>query len=450
MACKSGGCWIVDASRTKLLPDSMSRTIPIWAAVLNRLVSHLRYDQGIPEPPFWDVDLYMPTIIPREERETVIGMLAQHVDDLKSSGVILEQKKLVEQMVKPLRPFWITENNYQDHTALLEELKSLSNLYALLVCVGCRSREVCTGEETFFYTQGAADDEESWSRGLTPSLFWKHRKRILKHHDSSQGIENEIDQIVQESNAQECSDESSNRYPWSNIGTTGISIGSRRAGKPPDCWEHFDAILNVSMNNYEELGPINVESLPSGKFYLQLPVEEGKRDKRELQRWFPVGIVYLLFHLKAKRRVLLHCAQGKDRSVAVAIALFVFTLSFRDLNRPMHSFGILESAPIETLLDEDIGGVNSEEALPSLSWKRSGLPLACITAYYGQCGRKRLWKWIGDYGCDLSTVNKNTIQVALQAVQLFRHQASPSRDTIQKLNRLFLSGEFEDMKPQKR
>jgi tRNA A64-2'-O-ribosylphosphate transferase len=37
-----GGCRLVDSSMRKILPDSFSRTIPIWACVLNRIVLKYR------------------------------------------------------------------------------------------------------------------------------------------------------------------------------------------------------------------------------------------------------------------------------------------------------------------------------------------------------------------------------------------------------------------------
>ena len=34
------------------------------------------------------------------------------------------------------------------------------------------------GKETvsYSYVPGAGDDEESWAKGLTPSLFWQHQQ----------------------------------------------------------------------------------------------------------------------------------------------------------------------------------------------------------------------------------------------------------------------------------
>jgi tRNA A64-2'-O-ribosylphosphate transferase len=45
------------------------------------------------------------------------------------------------------------------------------------------------------YVQGAADDHESWSQGLTPKVFWKHEAYLLSDED---GIEERIAEVLKE------------------------------------------------------------------------------------------------------------------------------------------------------------------------------------------------------------------------------------------------------------
>ena len=55
--------------------------------------------------------------------------------------------------------------------------------------------------------------------------------------------------------------------------------------------------------------------------YLHLPVPEGKRDtKNKMTLYLPRALCFILLHLAAGHRVLIHCNQGVDRSVGVAIA----------------------------------------------------------------------------------------------------------------------------------
>ena len=96
------------------------------------------------------------------------------------------------------------------------------------------------------------------------------------------------------------------------VGSTGLAVGRRRAGRPPGCWAAFDAVVNVTLDEYEGMG---------GAGYLQVPVAEGKKDRRGLEAGLPGALRFAAAHLAAGRRVLVHCAQGRDRSVAVAAAL---------------------------------------------------------------------------------------------------------------------------------
>ncbi|KAH8072888.1 tRNA-Phe hydroxylase [Aureococcus anophagefferens] len=90
-----------------------------------------------------------------------------------------------------------------------------------------------------------------------------------------------------------------------------LAVGGRRAGRPPGCWA-ADAIVNVTLDGREGMG---------GPGYLQVPVAEGKKDRRGLEAGLPGALRFAAAHLAAGRRVLVHCAQGRDRSVAVAVAL---------------------------------------------------------------------------------------------------------------------------------
>ena len=54
--------------------------------------------------------------------------------------------------------------------------------------------------------------------------------------------------------------------------------------------------------------------------YLHLPVAEGKRDRTQLLRCLPLALMFILTQISRSRRVLMHCNQGQDRSVGVAVA----------------------------------------------------------------------------------------------------------------------------------
>ena len=93
----------------------------------------------------------------------------------------------------------------------------------------------------------------------------------------------------------------------------GLAVGSRRAGRPPECWAAFDAVVNVTQDAYA--------GMAGDARYLQVPVAEGKRDKVGLVQHLPAALRFVAARLLKGDRVLVHCAQGRDRSVGVALAV---------------------------------------------------------------------------------------------------------------------------------
>jgi len=174
----------------------------------------------------------------------------------------------------------------------------------------------------FTYLQGCADDEEEWAnvgsgKKLTAELFWSHKTRILEsNRDRCVGAVEEIiaNELVAESGGgggvcactREQNSGSASPYNWikvPNFSAAALAVGGRRAGRPPECWGHFDAVLNVTMEEYEEMrkpmqalsstagaSPLAAEgsSPPSPEEglprYLQCPVAEGKRDRHGLEK----------------------------------------------------------------------------------------------------------------------------------------------------------------------
>ena len=55
------------------------------------------------------------------------------------------------------------------------------------------------------------------------------------------------------------------------IGSTNLWVGGRRSGRPPRCWEAFDAVLNVTENEYPALSRIHLTQ--SNSPYLDLLIK---------------------------------------------------------------------------------------------------------------------------------------------------------------------------------
>lgn len=282
------GCVILDASVRKQLPDSFSRTIPIWTACMNRIAARYREELGMEPIGDWDCTLYTPSfIVSKDEHKAMHDLIETRVQELFESQAIVDPRWLAKTLKKPLRPYWITPQH--------SELPTLSNDCYAIILLNCSEHHpypIWKEEKAFWYTPGAADDHELWARHLNPGLFWDNVELLLRKCQDQDETDQAIDAIVQrERQGSDVIEETDGLQPqtlfdW--IGETHLAIGTRRAGRPPECWNHFDAILNVTDIEYSD-----IHSQQDEKFYLQLPVKEGKRDRTELERWMAVGIVFV-------------------------------------------------------------------------------------------------------------------------------------------------------------
>jgi tRNA A64-2'-O-ribosylphosphate transferase len=420
---KAGGCMILDASVRKEFPDSLSRTIPIWACVMNRFVTKLRQEcNQLPPPPgpFWDHSFYSPDgIVTEQEHTTIENLIDGHVEALYSSGAIVNPKKLMDTLTKPLRPCWISSTREID--------TKLDDRYFSIICISCSSLSY-PREHSFSYLPGAADDEESWSRKLTPELFWNHHNAILAAPNCAEAVDTIVSQECHQ--ISDCNMEDINYH---EMGNTRIYIGSRRAGCPPMCWQHFDAILAVTDLEYNAMSG----TIPPGKFYLQLPIKEGKKDRTGLEEYLPVGIIFIIQNIN--KRILIHCAQGKDRSVAVVIAFLAIVC---ELKHPLQLPPAVSSLTIHTLSELVIKNDINED---STIYLNSGMDYQLYQKLLGRDGRDLIFGWFRQELAippgNLAT--KDSLRIALQIVQQYREKASPSRATMQKLHRFFMSSGYE-------
>jgi tRNA A64-2'-O-ribosylphosphate transferase len=458
-AAEAGACIVVDASANKEMPDSFSRTIPIWCAVLNKIAERYRNEIGLSKEP-WNCDLFTPSsVISEAEQHRIESLLPERLETLYQSGAVVDPAWLARTLRKPLRPYWITRRRSIE---LSEEM----NDYYAIICLSCSDHElVSTGELPFHYTPGAADDQESWARHLSPNLFWSHIKIILDESTTDDETDVVVDMLVNEEKCRErTGDEITTVSSWSSlfdpIGETGIAIGTRRAGRPPECWSHFDAILNVTDMEYSDLlgsvAPVAITPSTKGEnFYLQLPVKEGKRDRSELERFMAVGILFVALHAQQKRRILIHCAQGKDRSVAVAMAIVLLFCNLKYPLRWKDAFWELDFQALFDLLSRGGFAVPNRDAAETRQpieadrFRHSGLPASSALALQGREGRDRLFRWIrtefkisrggNDSGSITTITTKETARIALHLVRQDREQADPTRCSMQKINRFFMS-----------
>ncbi|CAI9100438.1 OLC1v1037547C1 [Oldenlandia corymbosa var. corymbosa] len=352
LAAQRGGCMIVDSTRKgKRFPDSMSKTIPIWTCVLNRAIFNYRERSSECEngsfqndvSSSWDCSLHLPLWVSEGEKVFIEDRLDGWVRDLETCGADIASISSI--LKKPLRPLWVSQKT----VIWLNEVPEYDSWdFTPIMLVSASSpsptyQQRTTSEFSWNYIPGAGDDEESWARGLSPHLFWKHaydiihsgpefcnqkvadiieKDRVYRCHrgenvaqvsvrpsTSSKPMDNisdrEIDDSPTSSNSDECA------LSW--LDSTNLAVGATHSGMQISC---TDSLLNCS----EESLPLSLESV---KAYLQLPIASSKFDRFALSRKLPFALEFARMNLSQGKRLIICCKDGEDISVCVCLAILM-------------------------------------------------------------------------------------------------------------------------------
>lgn len=357
---EAGGAVIVDSTRRgKSMPDALSKTIPIWCAVLNR-ASKRRY--GSPADRSEGYGLETPTwMIPPTEHDQIEA----RIDGF--AGALLSSDLDVPQLAKPLKPKFITPQTNLDVLSLASIQAEHGDVTPIVLVSASRfvSDSAKLGEdgsqcmkrpaESFVYVQGAGDDHENWARGLTPDMFWKHYDELLACDKAR--IEALVDQMV----AQETKTGSASNRHWFTplrslrsdddanfteakerggdveIGETGVSVGSRAADHifTAEEREQYDLIIHltslpaaetaISGDLVDSLSALDLStSRPKVVPIHMIPNKKGLSAIRSI---FPSAIEMVHRTLTdapasgSKRNVLVCCQDGKDLSGSLVVAI---------------------------------------------------------------------------------------------------------------------------------
>lgn len=168
------------------------------------------------------------------------------------------------------------------------------------------------------YIQGAGDDSEGWSTGLTPNLFWRHREQLLAANQE------DIPDIIQKLTTTDQDNGAADSDPV-KIGPTRLYIGTlSSAGQA----EHYDGI--VFCGGTILFKPDEDTKDAQKKAILHLPCGDGKLGSRALRSQFSrlPPFITSLPACGLPPKILFMCPTGKDLSVGVM--LVVLCLFFDD------------------------------------------------------------------------------------------------------------------------
>ena len=133
--------------------------MPIYLAVIN---AALFPERGL--------ELHVPAFIPAQEADAIRARLPALLASFL--GIAPDLERLRKMVQKPLRPIWVSpESTLPEEPPVYEE-------FTPIVC--CTASRMVRGEGVEGeYVQGAGDDQEGWSGGLTAKRFWENAEVIL-------------------------------------------------------------------------------------------------------------------------------------------------------------------------------------------------------------------------------------------------------------------------------
>lgn len=215
------GAVVVDVTRAgKVWPDALSKSLPMWCAVVSALAQAMR-----PDDPRLSTLLHLHPTVPPSEVAAIQRLLPEMVRTWEEAGV--DVRALAPELLRDgdddggggvavVRCLWTRA----DTDAVWEDgLPSAARLgYVPVLCIsaspplpaGARSFveadaaddpndpalglvgvfgvEFAPRNTGFAYVQGAGDDEEGWSCGLTSKIFWENRCAILAYCEERQNV----------------------------------------------------------------------------------------------------------------------------------------------------------------------------------------------------------------------------------------------------------------------
>ncbi|KAF2715179.1 hypothetical protein K504DRAFT_421695 [Pleomassaria siparia CBS 279.74] len=284
----NGGCVIVDSTRRgKSMPDALLKTIPIWCCVMNRAIF----------PDTGPHELHTP---PQAVSASEHAQIEKRIDSFVTQFLEIcapNIPDLRQRIQKPLRPLWVIQSS-----SIPETPPSFPEFHPVVLCTASRRVHGNEGSEEG-YIQGAADDQEAWSHGLTSKLFWSNKDKILNTNEDE--LPDLIASLITD-------DKGPDAAPILISPTTRLFVSSSQNVDISS----FETIISCAPSPLTTTNPAYLN-----KNYLHLPCGTGKLGSRDLRTQLSRLPAFFTALPEDIGNILVCCPTGKDLSVGVALAI---------------------------------------------------------------------------------------------------------------------------------
>jgi len=212
----------------------------------------------------------------------------------------LDISDLRAKIKKPFRPLWITRES-----ELPSDPPSFDAFRPIVLCTASRrvaGAEISEGG----YIQGAGDDAEAWSQGLTPPIFWSHKEELMSTNEEE--LPDLIDSYIKSINHGPGKEDSVTlaNAEW-------LSIASFKSLETDSAQNYF-AVITVGQRS----------ALPEVKMpfkkHLHLECRERKLGSRDLRTQLP-QLRSFVQELASPTKIIVCDSGGKDLAAGVGLAL---------------------------------------------------------------------------------------------------------------------------------
>lgn len=360
-----GGVIITDSTRRgKSLPDALSKTIPIWCAVLSE-ASRRRYGSPVQstdrltslknQGPFREASMSTQSLlrtpshqVPPSEHAQMEDMIGRWVEAVLASDLPIPH------LIRPLVPFFLTRpvsseedervgaEAEQNIIAALERYTFPRDCHPIIVLSASRRVDLPTPAPTgaYYYTQGSGDDEELWSFGLTPDLFWDRVNHQRLMEATRQDLPKAIEEVVKLSKSMRSGDSQAPKADEQGeprqspddiaIGVTGLFCGCRSSMYAFTAKEKasFDLIIHCDAVQSNDDPPTHQKPCEAKEALLLFrTIPQGKKGLRVLQEELASLLSFVQAALLGRSlstsvpRILVVDSTQKDLSLSVIVAI---------------------------------------------------------------------------------------------------------------------------------